>query len=104
VAVERDRVVFVELLRTVPVLFVELYVRLVPLLLLEIAELLPELVALTVPEEVPEGRVLLVMPSVPSDVLVPLELMMFPVLVPLTLSEYSFVLLYPCLEDLLPYV
>lgn len=74
---------------------------LVPVPLPEIAVLLPEPVLFIV-DEVPAGRVLFVIPSVPSDVLVPLELIIVPLFVPPVPSEFSFELLYPCRDGLLP--
>jgi hypothetical protein len=71
---------------------------LVPVPLPEIAVLLP----VPVVDVVLVGRVVLVTPPVPSEVLVPLELIIVPLFLSLALPVDSFVLLYPCLDALLP--
>jgi hypothetical protein len=53
-------------------------------------------------DEVLVGRVLFVIPSVPVDVLVPLELIIVPLFVPPVPFEFSFELLYSRRDGLLP--
>lgn len=102
--VEWDLVIFVVPLCELTVLLVELYVRpvvfvLVPLPVIAVLLPVPVLV-----EVVLVGRVLLVVFTVPSVVLVPLELITVPLFLSPPVPEVSFVLLYPCRESLGPYV